>query len=115
MTWNVSSRAATLGTPPSGSRAAYISPDLGVANVVTKSSYQVQVQANAYGPAPSSCNGLPGGQAGQGFVAAADALVPINARYFATNAGNQIYEHSATLLGVMPEVGAPPVGQPLRR
>ena len=47
---------------------------------------------------------------GRGFAAAADPVEPTNPRFFATNANNVIYEHTATLLGIMPEAGDPPVG-----
>ena len=46
---------------------------------------------------------------------AADPLEPSNPRYFATNASNIIYEHTASLFATMPETGAPPVGQMIVR
>jgi type II secretory pathway pseudopilin PulG len=33
---------------------------------------------------------------------------------FATNASGQIYEHTSSLLAIMPEVGKPAAGQPVR-
>jgi hypothetical protein len=47
-------------------------------------------------------------------VAVADPIVADNPRFFATNANAQIYEHTVTLLGLMPEIGEPAVGHPLR-
>jgi hypothetical protein len=35
-------------------------------------------------------------------------------RFFGTNADGLIYEHSASLAGVMPESGGPGVGAPLK-
>jgi type II secretory pathway pseudopilin PulG len=104
----------TLGTAPAGSREPFISPDLGAGNVITKSGYIVQIQADAFAGAPSSCNGLPAGQAGQGFKAVADATEPSNPRFFATNANGLTYEHTASLLTVIPEVGIPAAGHPIR-
>ena len=54
------------------------------------------------------------GAAGQAFVAAADPTEPGNARFFATNVNSSIWENSATLYGIMPEVGDSPVGHVIR-
>ncbi len=104
----------TLGTAPVGSREAFIQQDLGASDAVVKSGYTIQIAATAFGGAPPSCNGLAGGEAGQGFRAAADPADPRNARFFATNANSTIFEHTSSLFATMPEVGEPPVGQPLR-
>jgi type II secretory pathway pseudopilin PulG len=80
----------TLGTAPAGSREPFISGGLGAGNVVTKSGYIVQVQANAFAGAPASCNGLAVGLGGQGLKAVADPAEPTNPRYFGTNASGQI-------------------------
>jgi type II secretory pathway pseudopilin PulG len=104
----------TLGTAPVGSREPFIGGGLGAGNVITKSSYIVQVQASAFAGAPASCNGLAGGLGGQGFEAVSDAAEPTNPRFFATNASGQIYEHTSSLLAIMPEVGKPAAGQPVR-
>jgi type II secretory pathway pseudopilin PulG len=100
----------TLGTPPPGSNESFIGAGLGAADTVVKSSYVIQVAATAFAGAPATCNGLAAGMGGQGFVAVADPADTTYPRFFATNANNVIYEHTATLLGIMPEVGAPPVG-----
>ena len=101
----------TLGTAPPGSQEPFITAGLGSADTVIKSGYTFQMSATPYGGAPLTCNGLGSGLAGQGFLAAADSTEPSNARFFATNADNVIYEHTATLFAVMPETGPPPVGQ----
>jgi type IV pilus assembly protein PilA len=104
----------TLGTPPPGSNEAFITSSLGAANVVVKSGYQIQVAATAFDSAPISCNGLPAGEGGQGFKAAADPTDPENARHFATNANNVIYEDTSSLWALVPEAGDPPSGHILR-
>ena len=101
----------TLGTPPPGSREPFIAAGLSSADTVQKSGYIMQMTATPFGGAPATCNGLAGGLSGQGFRAAADPTEPDNPRYYGTNADNVIYEHTATLFAVMPEVGPPPVGQ----
>jgi type II secretory pathway pseudopilin PulG len=103
----------TLGKLPVGSTAAFISSDIGAANKVVKSTYEIQVAAKAFEGAPPSCNGLEAGEGGQGFKAAADPLDVTNSRHFATNATNSIYEDNASLWGVMPEIGEPPSGHVL--
>lgn len=103
----------TLGTPPPGSREPFISAGLASADTVIRSGYVIQLTASPFAGAPAACNGLGAGLAGQGFLAAADPTEPSNKRFFGTNAGNVVYEHTSTLFAVMPEVGAPPVGQVL--
>jgi type II secretory pathway pseudopilin PulG len=106
---------STLGTAPLGTNESFIAAGLGDANIVTKSNYTIQVAASPYPGSPSSCNGLAGGLAGQGYVAAADPLEASNLRFFGTNANNVIYELDSSLLAVMPEVGIPPSGQVITR
>ena len=105
---------STLGTAPVGSRESFISGGLGDSDTVTKSGYIIKVEAAAYGGAPDSCNGLPAGEAGQGFKATADAAEPGNIRFFATNADAQIYEFTSSLAAAMPETGEPAFGATLR-
>ena len=101
----------TLGTAPAGSNQPFISPGLGVSDTVIKSGYTITMSALPYAGAPGSCNGVAVGAAGQGFSAAADPLELGNLRFFGTNASNVIYENIASLAGLMPESGPPPVGQ----
>jgi hypothetical protein len=103
-----------LGTPPAGSPEAFVSPGLGAADVVTRSGYTIQVKATPFSGAPPSCNGIPAGGAGQAFKAGADPDEAGNPRFFATNANGLIFEHTSSLLAVMPEVGEPAVGRPLK-
>jgi type II secretory pathway pseudopilin PulG len=104
----------TLGAPPPGSPAGFVSPDLGVANVVIKADYQIQVAAAGQPSAPPSCNGLAGGQGGTGYRAAADALNPTLNRFFSTNASGAIYQANASLWGATPEAGPPAFGTALQ-
>jgi type II secretory pathway pseudopilin PulG len=103
-----------LGTPPAGSNDPFIAGGLGDANTVTKSGYIIQLTATPFPGAPATCNGLGVGEGGQGFKAAADPAVAVNPRFFATNASSRIFEDTATMFPLIPEVGEPPSGQPLR-
>jgi type II secretory pathway pseudopilin PulG len=105
----------TLGTAPPGSQEPFIAAGLGSADRVIKSGYTFQMTATPYGGAPPTCNGLGIGLAGQAFLAAADPTEPSNPRFFGTNADSVIYDHTSTLFSVMPETGAPPVGQMIVR
>ena len=104
----------TLGVAPPGSTEPFIGGGLGAADTVVKSAYIVKLEATAFAGAPPSCNGLGGGEAGQGFKAGADPTDVQNPRHFATNANNAVYEDTASLYVGMPESGEPVVGHPLR-
>jgi type II secretory pathway pseudopilin PulG len=104
----------TLGTAPPGSNEAFITPSLGGANTIVKSSYTFQMSAVAFAGAPSSCNGNGVGEDGTGYKAAGDAMSPNNIRFFATNARGSIWEDVASLWASMPEVGEPATGHPIR-
>jgi type II secretory pathway pseudopilin PulG len=103
----------TLGVAPPGSREPFITSGLSMAATVNKAGYSIQMTASPFAGAPPSCNGLGPGSTGQGFVAGADPNAAGNFRFFATNANNIIYEHTASLYATMPEVGAPAAGGPL--
>ena len=105
----------TLGTPPPGSPDGFLPPEMTTAATVMKSGYSFSIGATPMGGAPASCNGAGAGQTGVGYVAIGDPLDPtLTPRYFGTNAEGVVYEHTATLNGVMPESGAPPVGEPIK-
>jgi type II secretory pathway pseudopilin PulG len=107
-------KLTTLGVAPPGSNQAFLSPDVTSADTVTKSGYIIQMTATPFPGAPGSCNGLGVGEAGQAFIAAADPTEPSNPRFFATNVNSSIWENTATLFGVMPEVGDSPIGHVIR-
>jgi hypothetical protein len=107
-------KLTTLGTPPPGSPAGFVSPTVGRADLVTQSGYNVQVSATPFATAPASCNGLAAGEAGQGYKAAADPNEPNNVRFFAINANGIVWEDTSSLLAGMPEVGEPASGHPIR-
>lgn len=103
-----------LGMPPPASTEAFISGGLGAADTVSKSGYVIQMAATPWPSAPSACNGVAAGLTGQGFAAAADPADPIYPRFFATNANNLVYEHTSSLFALMPDVGEPAAGHPVR-
>jgi prepilin-type N-terminal cleavage/methylation domain-containing protein len=103
----------TLGMNPPGSSLPFISPDLSYAISPVKSGYTFEMMGTPAATAPASCNGLPAGSGSKAFKAGADPGVPTNYRYFATNSSMAIYEDSAPLYIVMPEVGVPATGHPL--
>lgn len=100
----------TLGTVPPGATNAFVPVDLGAANTVIKSDYQIQMTATPIPGTPAGCSGLPAGQSGTGYRAGADSLDPVMTRFFGTNATGVIYEADVPIYGMMPEVGSPAVG-----
>jgi type II secretory pathway pseudopilin PulG len=103
-----------LGTNPPSSTVSFIGGGLGSGDVITKSSYVIQLSATPFPGAPASCNGAAPGDDGQGFKAAADPNVVGNVRFLATNANNMIFENTTSLWTAMPELGEPAVGHILR-
>jgi Tfp pilus assembly protein PilE len=104
----------TLGTPTGGTNESFISPNLGVADVITKSGYTIEVSATPYGGSPQTCNGFVAGQMGQGYKAGADSLEVGNQRFFGMNSNGVIWEHTSSLFAGMPEMGDSPAGHHLR-
>ena len=88
---------------------------MGAADTVINSpATSSKIEGTACAGAPPSCNGVGGGETGQGYKAAADPIDPQNTRYFATNANGQIYEDTSSLFPNMPEAGEPLTGHLLR-
>lgn len=105
----------TLGVPPIGSDAAFLSQNLTGDDIVTRGGYIIQLGATAFPQAPASCNGVAFGEGGQAYRAGADPVdVNNNFRYFAINANGTIFEDTVSLFPVMPEVGDPPSGHILQ-
>jgi hypothetical protein len=63
---------------------------------------------------PAACNGVAAGATSRGFKVGADAIDPDNFRFFASNSMGQLFEHTSTIYGTMPETGMPTVGHVLR-
>ena len=103
-----------LAKPPVGTVDGFIKADLGAADTMVKSGYQVKLSTTPYGGAPDTCNALGVGQTGLAYKAGADPMDPVNPRYFSINAGNVIWEDTASLFGGMPEAGDPAAGHPLQ-
>lgn len=105
-----------LGVAPPASTEGFLSSDLSSAITVIRSGYSFTVGGTPLAGAPASCNGLGAGQTVPGYVAIADPLdtatVP---RFYGTNADATIYEHTATMNGIMPEGGVPAAGSPVQR
>ena len=105
----------TLGVSPPASSNSFLSDDLASATTVIKSGYSFTVGATPLPGAPASCNGLGAGAAAPGYVVLGDTLDPsFVPRFFASNADGVIYEHDATLNGIMPEFGSPAAGVPFK-
>jgi competence protein ComGC len=104
-----------LAKPPLGASEGFIKGDLGAADKMVKSGYEFELIATPYGGAPDTCNALGTGKTGLAFKVRGDPLdVPNNTRYFATNAGNIIWEDTASLFAGIPEAGDAPTGHPIK-
>jgi len=105
----------TLGVKPPASSAAFLPDGLTSGATVGRHGYSFTVKGTPLPGAPETCNGLGGGQAAPGYAATADPIATVaTGRYFGTNAEGLLYEHSASLNGIMPESGLPPAGAPIR-
>lgn len=105
----------SLGINPPNAVEAFISPDMASAASVIRSGFTFTVAGTPLAGAPVSCNGIGPGRTAPGYIATADPLDAVMIpRFFATNADGVIYEHSATLNGIMPESGVPAVGEPVK-
>ncbi len=92
-----------LGLPVAGG-PGYISPDLSGPAPVEKSGYRFAIGTRS--PTPGvSCNG---GTTAETFHATATPLESAGSRHFGGNGSGALFESPTTLVGVMPDVGAPP-------
>jgi type IV pilus assembly protein PilA len=103
-----------LGTPPTGSTQAFISPDLGVVAPVVKSGYTIAVGGTVAVPAAAAtCNALAAGVATSGYNAKADPQsASTGTRFFGTNTTGTIYQDTATL--AMTDTAAPGTAKPIQ-
>lgn len=106
----------SLGMAPPASPEGFLTSEMSSAITVVRSGYSFTVGGTPLAGAPASCNGIAAGQTATGYVAIADPLDPAAVpRFFGTNGDGVIYEHTATLNGVMPEGGTPAAGAPVQR
>lgn len=101
----------TLGIKPPGATDAFLTQELVGGVTVVKAGYNFSMAGIPMAGSPGTCNGIGPGATASAYAAVADPVAAAaTGRFFGTNADGLIYEHSATLSGVMPESGAPPVG-----
>lgn len=99
-----------LGVPPPGSGAAFLTAELAAAPTVVRSGYQFELLGTGLPGAPASCNGVAAGAGSPGYKVAADPTEATNTKYFATNSGGLLYQHTSSLFATIPEAGPSPVG-----
>jgi type II secretory pathway pseudopilin PulG len=105
----------TLGIKPPASPDAFLPDGLTSGATVMRHGYSFTVSGTPLVGAPASCNGLGPSQAAPAYSIVADPIdTNTTGRFFATNVESIIYEHTATLGGVMPESGLPLAGTPIK-
>jgi prepilin-type N-terminal cleavage/methylation domain-containing protein len=105
----------TLGVRPPASSDAFLPDGLTSGAVIVRHGYSFTVTGTPLVGAPPTCNGLGPGQAAPGYAILADPIDTVaTARYFGTNADGLLYEHTATLNGIMPEGGVPVAGTAIK-
>lgn len=109
---------ANLGTGPGGTSGvnAFISPDLGSANTVSKSGYSVTMASSigVAAGAPASCNGLAVGAVVQGYYATATPSAGGGQRSFGTNTNGTIFAQMTTTVLAMTDTAAPAGASPIQ-
>lgn len=107
----------SLGAPPPSSTEGFIAPEMASGLTVIRSGYSFTVEGIPLAGAPATCNGLAANTTAPTYVITADPLNPQqhSPRFFASNADGVVYEHDATLSGIMPPAGTPAVGIPVNR
>ena len=105
----------TLGVRPVGSSVAFLPDGLTDGMTVFRHGYSFTVLATPLAGAPATCNGLGPGLSAPAYATLGDPIdIGGTSRFFGTNAEGILYEHSATLNGIMPESGAPAAGVPIK-
>ena len=105
-----------LGVAPPASSSAFLPPELSSGASFVKQGYTFSMVGTSLAGAPGSCNGLAPGGGAPGYSATADPLDSVgNPHFYATNADGTIYMHDASMGGLMPESGPPPVGTPVKQ
>jgi len=105
----------TLGVRPPSSSDGFLPDGLTSGATIVRHGYTFQVSGTPMAGAPAACNGLGPGKSAPGYAIIANPMATnATSRFFATNTDSIIYEHTATLGGIMPESGIPLVGTPIK-
>jgi type II secretory pathway pseudopilin PulG len=105
----------TLGVAPAGSPTAFLPPELSTGTSFLKQGYSFNMTGTVLSGAPATCNGKPVGSTAPGYALIADPLDPVgNPLFYGSNADGTIYQHTATLAGLMPQSGRPSAGTPAK-
>lgn len=105
----------TLGVRPPASSDAFLPDGLTSGATIIRHGYTFTVLGTPLVGAPPTCNGLGPGQAAPGYAILGDPITTAaTSRFFGTNADGILYEHTATLGGIMPESGVPAAGTPVK-
>lgn len=110
---NYAPSLTSLATPPPGTDAGFLSPDLTVADQLTKSGYIIQMGGTPLEDGTLACTGV---APVPSYWATADPSTPgvSGIRFFGTNIARVIFEDTATFTGNMPETGDPAHGTEVR-
>ena len=105
----------TLARRPPGSSESFLPSELASGPTFVKSGYNFSLAGTALAGAPATCNGLRAGLAAPGYAVVADQIdaPPTGGKFYGSNADGVIYQHTASLALLMPEVGAPSSGSPI--
>jgi prepilin-type N-terminal cleavage/methylation domain-containing protein len=106
---------SNLGTAPANG-TAFISPDLGAADTVSKSGYDVTMGSSSgvAATAPASCNGLAAGAVVQGYNATATPSAGGGTRAFGSNTTGTIYQAVQQAALAMTDTTAPAGANPIQ-
>lgn len=102
-----------LGKPVPATGQAFLSPDLTLADSVSKSGYHVVMAGTAALDVKPSCVEV---MPVTGYYVTADPIVPGTSgrRFFGSNQDRIVYEDMVTFVGSMPESGAPAHGAEIK-
>jgi type II secretory pathway pseudopilin PulG len=105
----------TLGIAPPNSLTAFLPAELASGTSFQKQGYSFTMTGTPLSGAPPTCNGKPSGSSSPGYSMTANPLDPVgNPLFYGSNADGTIYQHSASLAGVMPESGPSSIGLPVK-
>lgn len=105
-----------LGTAPAGG-SAFVGPDLGAADTVTKASYTITIGSStgANGESPASCNGQAAGTNASGYWATATPVVGAGSDAYGTNTNGTIFRAQQVAPLAMTDSTAPAGAVPIPR